>query len=88
MNRLWDWLTTQYDADLPPAAEVASTLARADSMRARGRRLAAHLGVDYEQEGKLYSADQWLGIIPLLEKLTERIEELERREPPEEESNG
>lgn len=81
MNRFWNWL-----AGLGPnAPPLLMADANTESMLERGRRLAVHLGVDYSaSEGKVTRDTQWLGVVPILEKLTQRIEELERREPPEE----
>lgn len=80
MNRFWNWL-----AGLTPAAVAKedavfeATLA----LRQRKSRLAVHLSAE-PVDSSIGEQDKWLALVPILEKLTQRIEELERREPPEE----
>lgn len=84
MNKIWCWLTgrARKAERAAPESESALWLANANAMAARGRRLADHLGVVYDPNEMVPIGGEWLGVVPILEKLLERIETLESKEPP------
>lgn len=77
--KFWKWVTTQEPSGMLSDEVVAERLARALDLRKRRVILAHRMLFDAYGSGPVPADYDHLLVIPILEQMLERIEELERK---------